>query len=125
VSFAVATQSRRSAHREASRTSVAEIAAYLQAMLGPTLTAITLGIKDPKAVGQWAKSQRQPRAAQEKLLRETFQVVNYLARIEQADVIRAWFMGMNPDLDDRSPALTMRADPGAVLKAADAFVHNG
>jgi hypothetical protein len=125
VSYAVASQSRRTAHRQASRTSVAEIAAYLQSTLGPTLTAVVLGIKDVKAVGQWARSQRQPRPAQEKALREAFQVVAYLADVEQPDVIRAWFMGMNPELDDRSPALTMRTDPGAVLKAADSFIHNG
>jgi hypothetical protein len=125
MSFAFATESRRSAHRDASRTSIAEVAAYLQAVLGPTLAAITLGIKDGKAIGQWAKAQRQPRPAQEKALLETYQVVNYLAAVEQPDVIRAWFMGMNPDLDDQSPALTMRRDPIAVLRAADAFVHNG
>lgn len=125
MSFAFATRSRRSAHRDASRSSVAEIAGYLQSILGPTLTSVTLGIKDVKAIGQWARSQRQPRAAQEKVLRETYQVVNYLAQVETADVIRAWFMGMNPDLDDQSPALMMRSDPVAVLKAADAFVHNG
>jgi hypothetical protein len=125
MSFPIATESRRLAHRDASRSSVADIAAYLQAVLGPTLAAVALGIKDVKAIGQWAKAQRQPRPAQEKALRETYQVVNYLATVEQPDVIRAWFMGMNPDLDDRSPALTMRTDPVAVLRAADAFVRNG
>lgn len=125
MTLALATRSRRSAHQGASRGSIAEIAGYLQSILGPTLASVTLGIKDAKAIGQWAKSQRQPRPAQEKVLRETYQVVNYLAQIEEPDVIRAWFMGMNPDLDDQSPALVMRSDPGAVLKAADAFVHSG
>ena len=81
MSYAVASQSRRTAHRQASRTSVAEIAACLQSTLGPTLTAVVLGIKDVKAVGQWARSQRQPRPAQEKALREAFQVVAYLANV--------------------------------------------
>ena len=124
MSSAIAQQSRRIAHSQASRRSVADIAAYLQTVLGPSLTTLTLGIKDVKAVGQWAKGQRQPRPAQEQLLRETYQVVNYLATVERSDVIRAWFTGMNPELDDRSPALTMRDDPHAVIKAADAFVHN-
>ena len=125
MSSMIAERSRRTAHSQASRNSVPDIAAYVQSVLGPSLTTVTLGIRDVKAVGQWAKGLRQPRPAQEHLLREIFQVVNYLAAVEKNDVIRAWFAGMNPDLDDRSPALTMRDDPQAVIKAADAFVHTG
>lgn len=124
MSIAIADQSRRAAHRASSINPIADIAAYVQSVLGPSLTALTLGIKDIKAVGQWAKSQRSPRPAQEEALRATYQVVSYLASVENNDVIRAWFTGMNPDLDDRSPALTMRENPLAVIKAADAFIHN-
>ena len=47
-----------------------------------------------------------------------------LRRYEAPDTIRAWFRGMNPLLDDKSPALSLRKHPQAVLAAARAFVES-
>src|SRR5215210_454406 len=108
MSLLLTSTSRRKAHRQASTAPIAVIAAELQAILGPSLTTVALGLRDPKAIGQWSKGTRQPRPAQDAALRAVFQVVSLLAEVERPDVIRAWFAGMNPDLDDRSPALVMQ-----------------
>ena len=39
--------------------------------------------------------------------------------------IQAWFIGMNPDLDDQAPALLLHEDPHAVLGAARNFLAYG
>lgn len=42
--------------------------------------------------------------ADEKLLHDTYQVLELLLAAEESPVARAWFMGMNPHLDDAPPA---------------------
>jgi len=49
-------------------------------------------------------------------------VLGILRDREDLQTIKAWFRGMNPLLDDKSPALTLRKDPEAVLDAASDFV---
>jgi hypothetical protein len=36
-----------------------------------------------------------------------------------------WFIGVNPELDDRPPALEIADRPAAVMQAARAFLVNG
>jgi hypothetical protein len=43
----------------------------------------------------------------------------------RSETVRAWFVGMNPDLDDQAPALLLGDDPHAVLLAARSFLANG
>jgi hypothetical protein len=125
MSLAFSDLNRKSAHRLASTTTISVIAAELQKVLGPSLTTVILGGRDPKAIAQWAKGTRTPRPAQENALRALYQVVALLSEVDGPDVIRAWFSGMNPDLEDRSPALTMQSDPVAVMRAAESFIQNG
>lgn len=125
MSLAIAQSNRRAAHRQASTAPISVIASELQRTLGPSLATVVIGLRDPKAIGQWASGGRRPRPAQENALRSAFQIVAILSTVEHPDVIRAWFGGMNPDLDDRAPAVVFHEDPAAVLKAAEAFVQNG
>lgn len=125
MSLQVVSTSRRAAHRLASTASVATIASSLQSVLGPSLTTVTLGMRDPKALTAWARGTRNPRPQQEVALRTLFQITNLLMTAESPDVIRAWFGGMNPDLNNQSPAITFREDPVAVLRAAESFVEQG
>jgi hypothetical protein len=39
--------------------------------------------------------------------------------------VRAWFMGMNPELDDQAPARVLRREPERVLQAARQFLAGG
>jgi hypothetical protein len=125
VSLAISQRGRRAAHRQASTAPISAVATELQRALGPSLATVTLGLRDPKAIGQWARGTRQPRPAHEAALRSAYQIVAMLAAAEGADVIRAWFAGMNPELGDEAPATRFRTDPVAVLRAAETFLIDG
>lgn len=112
-------------HRRATAQPIGEVARFLQEVLGQRLTAVIAGVQDAKAVGKWARAGRTPYPAAERRLRDAYQVVELLLRVESPATIRAWFMGMNPLLDDEAPALALAEDAAAVLGAARAFVANG
>jgi hypothetical protein len=96
----------------------------LREALSPTLLAAIAGVSDAKAVGEWARGRRKPAPEALARLRDAHHVLTILRRHEAPDTIRAWFRGMNPDLEDKSPALTLRENPQAVLAAARAFVDS-
>jgi hypothetical protein len=116
------------AHALAVRSSAAEAAAFLQQLVGQRLTAIAAGVDDPKAVGKWARGEREPRGEAARRLREAFHVATLLSLGESEQTARAWLMGMNPLLDDRAPLAMFAASPdGAerVMRAARAFLAHG
>jgi hypothetical protein len=83
------------------------------------------GVGDVKAVGKWARGQRTPHPDAERRLRHAFRVAQLLLGAESAGTVRAWFVGMNPDLGDRAPAEALAEDPAGVLQAARAFLAYG
>ncbi len=85
----------------------------LQRVLGPELTAL---IADAEHTPPQEPAQR---------LEAAYQLVELLRPIETPAAIRAWFLGLNPLLDDTPPAFALATDPDAVLKAARAFAANG
>ena len=93
----------RAAHERSVGLSVAEIAAMLQAQLGQVLLGVIVG-KNARTLARWAHSTVRPPQASEKLLRDTFQVLEILCSVHSPDVARAWVMGLNPELGDASPA---------------------
>lgn len=113
------------AYERAARASVSEMATYLQDLFGQKLTALMVGSKDPKAVGKWARGERDPHPDVEQRLRGVFQVAVFLLQAESRQTVRAWFMGMNPQLDDRAPALVIGEHPTEVMQAARAFLAGG
>jgi hypothetical protein len=110
------------AHLRATRDSVQDIAAKLQAVLGQELTALIIGIGDAKAIGKWASGKASPRSENETVLRFTYRIVEMLLTGEQEATVRAWMRGMNPLLDDRAPARLVREQPEKVLQAARALL---
>ncbi|MFT4220189.1 MAG: hypothetical protein QM611_06695 [Microbacterium sp.] len=63
---------------------------------------------------------------EERKLRNTFQVYGLLSSVEGDHTVRAWFMGMNPQLDDDSPAEALAAERfREVASAARAFAAGG
>jgi hypothetical protein len=82
-------------------------------------------------VHQWAEGLRAPKDSDtEKRIRLAAQVARLIAAHDNAAVAQAWFQGLNPQLQDRSPARMLRegevADIGPrVLAAARAFVVGG
>lgn len=113
------------AHEQTVRQPIADVACYLQEVLGQSLTAAIADVKNRKAVGQWARGARAPHAPAEQRLRAAFQIVLELVRVEDPPTIRTWFLSMNPLLEDDLPVRVLARDPAAVLKAARLFAATG
>jgi hypothetical protein len=101
------------------------MARFLQELTGQRVTALMVGIANPKAVGQWARNERMPHNASMQHLRDAYQVARLLCESAPPQVVQNWLMGMNPYLDGEAPALQIARQPQAVLRAARAFVTVG
>jgi hypothetical protein len=81
-------------------------------------------------VHQWADENREPSAGVQQRLRLALQVARPIAEADGTETAQAWFQGINPELDDRSPAGMLRegnfdeAGP-AVIAAARRFLDRG
>jgi hypothetical protein len=118
------------AHVQATRAAFDQVAASLRELLGAKLTAYLGSVGETRAVNQWAAGEREPSEAVQLRLRLALQVGLMIADADGAGVARAWFQGMNPQLDDRSPARLLREGDldevgPEVLRAARAFLVGG
>lgn len=113
------------AHASSVKDSPQEIAEFMREHLGAALVALLADV-DVRSVNRWATGETPPRDAAERRLRAAYQIFRLLEAHEAAATIRAWFMGMNPQLDDRSPAEAIAADEHReALAAARAFATGG
>jgi hypothetical protein len=96
------------AHQRAVRASFPEVASTLREVLGAKLCAYLGSVKETRAVNEWADGRREPSAGTQQRLRLALQVALAIADADGPDVARAWFQGLNPQLDDRSPARLLR-----------------
>jgi hypothetical protein len=116
------------AHRDATTAPISEIARFLQEVLSRRLTAYITGVGDGKTVSRWANGEvTEIRDNEvEKRLRAAYEIVRLLLTGDAAQTVKAWFIGLNPELDDVSPAEAIR---GGQLKeslaAARAFLIGG
>jgi hypothetical protein len=113
------------AHQRAIRANVAEVAAALQELFGQKVTATIAGVHDSRAIGKWSRGERTPHPEAERRLRETLRIAEFLLQEEPPEIVRAWFVGLNPLLDDRSPALVVAEEPIEVMRAARSFLATG
>ena len=114
------------AHRRTVTLEVPGIAGFLQDTLGSKLTAYIAGVADPKMVTRWASGQSKPGTERERRLRAAYQVFQLLLEVEDEHVARAWFIGMNPQLEDETPSDCLRAGQTKdVMTAARAFISGG
>ncbi|MFG2785912.1 XRE family transcriptional regulator [Streptomyces prunicolor] len=115
-----------SAHRRTVSMSTADIARFLQDHLGQRLTARITNLSDHRQVGKWASGENTPRPEAEERLRAALQVFHLIQDAESLYTARAWFIGMNPQLDDQAP-LTVIAEGRYrdVMTAARAYVDGG
>lgn len=115
----------RAAHRSSVQLASTAIVARLQEVLGRDVVAIITG-KTPRQVSRWVAGEAKPVAREQRVLRDTFQVVELLAEVDPDEVVRAWFIGMNPQLEDAAPAeLIAEGRVRDVIAAARAFVNAG
>lgn len=116
----------RTAHRGTVEVDLGSIAEFLLENLGAGLVGLLAGV-DPQTARRWARGAAgQPREAAERRLRGAYQAFQELLPHEASATIRAWFMGMNPQLDDISPAEAIAQDRYRdTLAAARAFISGG
>jgi hypothetical protein len=115
------------AHREATTASVQHIAEALQGLLTRRLTAVLAAVKDGKTVTRWATGETQEiRFESEQRLRAAFEIMCLLLQFDAPETVRAWFVGLNPQLEDVSPIEALHAGQlKEALSAARAFVAGG
>jgi hypothetical protein len=101
---------RERAHREAVRASIASIAGRLQGMLGQQITAYAVGIKDPRSIGRYARSEQEPRPEAQQRLRNLYEITQVLLARETPETVRAWLLGSHPLLEDQAPVELLHAD---------------
>jgi len=102
----------------------------LRDLLGARLVAFLGSVKETRAVHEWADGERHPSDLTQRRLRLGLQVATMIAGSDGREVAQAWFQGLNPQLDDRSPARLLREgdvdDVGPlVVAAARAFLVGG
>lgn len=115
------------AHRGAVGDSLSDVDAFLQQVLGRHLVAYVAGVKDAKTVSRWARGEvGEARLESERRLRAAYEIAQLLVRFDSPEVVKAWFIGLNPLLDDVSPAEVIRERRlKEAMGAARAFVAGG
>jgi hypothetical protein len=116
------------AHRQATLAPVREVAGVLQEMLSRRLTAYIAGVGDGKTVSRWTTGEVAEIRdhATEQRLRTAYEIARLLLEYDSAQTVKAWFIGLNPQLGDESPAEAIH--DGRLkesLAAARAFIAGG
>lgn len=93
---------------------------------GPKLVALTVGEDDPRIVDAWSSGSASPDGDQQQRLRRAHLVNQLLLTKDSQALIRAWLIGMNPLLGERSPASMLRdGRSDDVLVAAESHLRTG
>ncbi|MGH3638854.1 MAG: hypothetical protein ACRDUX_07475 [Mycobacterium sp.] len=119
------------AYNEAVGMTTAELVTALQSLLGAKMVAYLGGVKETRAVRQWADGTRKiGNAGDVERLRVAYRAARMVNVRDSTSVVQAWFQGLNPFLDDVSPARTLRdgdveVDGAKVIAAARQFAAVG
>ncbi len=103
----------------------------LRDLLGAKLVAYLGGVQETRAVRQWAEGARAIQdKTDERRLRLAYHVATMIAEGDSGEVVQTWFQGLNPQLEDRSPARLLREGDldevgPVILAAARSFVATG
>lgn len=115
-------------HRKAVTADLQTMASTLVDVLGRVLVAGIVGVRNPKTVSRWANGDVESvrdRYSEERLL-ALYQIVTFMQEYEGDSTIRMFMMGMNPVLDDASPAMELRNGKFEdVMDAAKVMVTGG
>jgi hypothetical protein len=112
------------AHHDTSKLGIHEVVRRLNRHLGATLVATLSGSKDPKAPYRWAREDgNTPSESASQRLRAAHRIWTVLADAEGEHTTRAWFVGLNPLLEEDSPVMALREGHiKEVISAADMFL---
>lgn len=101
---------------------ISEIVRELTEAFGSSLLSFIMDV-EPRSLQRWAGGHG-IRYDSEKRVRDLDTVFRFLRQKEEPATIRAWFMGMNPQLDDASPAEAIREGSARdVMAAARAYLN--
>ena len=81
----------------------------LVGLLGATTVAEIAGVKETRAVQQWASGEREPQRSH--VLRFALQLAMMISTVTSRHMAGAWFHGANPHLDDQIPIVLLREQP--------------
>jgi hypothetical protein len=81
---------------------------YLQAQLGSRTTAYLSGADDAQVVDLWMQGEARPDRLHWKRLQSAYDATRVLVEAYDDQTTRSWFVGMNPTLDNDSPARVLR-----------------
>jgi hypothetical protein len=120
-----APRKRRQAHARAVETDLTPAVRSLVDVLGKGLVAVIVG-RDVKTITRWVAGQGPRGDDEQRRIRDSLQIAELLLASDSPATVRAWFMGMNPDLDDESPAEVLAGGRARdVMAAAREFSHSG
>jgi hypothetical protein len=115
-------------HEQSVRASVRDISGVLQDLLSRRVTAYMVGVKDAKTINRWANGEITVirDSAVERRLRTAYEISTLLLAVDAPATVKAWFVSLNPYLDDQTPAEAIRGGrEREALQAARAFVAHG
>jgi len=102
---------------DAMRLPFPEVAKQLRELLGARLVAYIASVKETRAVRQWAEGRSTGKDVETRL-RHAYAIARCIADSDGRETAQAWFQGMNPMLDDVSPARLLREGDLAVVVPA-------
>ena len=110
-------------HADAMSLPMNAVVSRLITLLGATTVAVIGGVTETRAVTQWTDGRVPQRP---NVLRFALQIAAMIGGDEDTEIVRAWFAGSNPHLDDQIPMLMLRDRPlneisASMMTAARAF----
>lgn len=115
---------RDSVHRQAIEITDADLVNALIDKLGARILGYAVN-RDKSTLSRWRNKATVPDDASQ-AMRVIYQIFRLLESVESDHTIRAWFIGMNPQLDDTSPTEAIRDGRyREVMGAARAFMAGG
>lgn len=118
-------QSTNTIHRQTTQLNASDVVSYLLQHLGPAMTTALAG-KSAQTVRRYANNETRIPEDVERQLRNAHMIFTYIEQVDSAQTVRAWFMGMNPQLNDQAPIeVLIGGNSNDVLAAAKAFVTGG
>ena len=118
------------ANRRAVQASFSEIVAELAEILGKKLTAYIGGVKDTRVIERWMQGGVEPYRDADQRVRLAYQIAKTLSEHDSPRVVQAWFTGLNPEMQDRTPIRLLREEDvekvgPELLNAMRAFLAGG
>ncbi len=98
------------AHKQAVSTPLNEMVSALQARLSRRITAYIAGVDNGKTVSRWASGEVSTirDLEVEQKLRTAYEIFLLLTNYESVNTVKAWFIGLNPQLGDVAPIDALR-----------------